>query len=221
MTKRALKFGRYSTASDGWTLAALTLAYPERRVCDVELPYADGSIDLMDAISDEPRYSVRELTATLELSGGTREERTAKIRKIINAYHGRTVHIGLPDDSDYLLTGRLSFAVQYNDRAHAAVNISAICQPWRNAAASRIVKATVSASAAVTVTLPNDGGKRLAPTITVDSDNDITITLENYTTVTLSSGTTVLPELQIPPGGTSCTLSGVGTVSFRYVEAIL
>ena len=46
MVKRALKFDSYSTADDGWTLAALSLTYPDRRATYVDIPLRDGSVDL-------------------------------------------------------------------------------------------------------------------------------------------------------------------------------
>lgn len=218
MTKRALKFGKYSTASDDWTLSALALTYPERRACNVELPYADGSIDLLESVSDEPRYSTRELTATLELSSGTRAERTAKLNALANAYHGRTVPITLPDDPDHWLSGRVHISVQCNDRAHAIVDIAATCQPWRTAWQSRTVEADLTSVSSIL--LPNSGGKRLVPSIEVVGTEDVTITLESDSW-TLSPGTSVLPEIQIPSGGITYGLSGSGIVRFHYVEALL
>lgn len=93
MVKRALKFDSYSTADDGWTLAALSLTYPDRRATYVDIPLRDGSVDLSLSLSDEPVYTTRELTATLELSVGTRAQRNAIISNLINRYHCRDVQI--------------------------------------------------------------------------------------------------------------------------------
>lgn len=219
MAKRALKFGNYSTASDGWTLSALSLTYPERRSNYVEIPCCDGEIDLSIVLGDEPKYTTRELTATLELSIGTRSQRDAIIRKLVNTYHGRDIQITLPDDADHTLTGRLYISVQYSTPAHAAIDIRAICQPWLIATASKLVVIDAT-EAAVSVQLPNAGSRREVPTITVSGSGDITITNDNDTW-TISPGTYILPDICVPPGGATYIISGVGQIKFSYEEAIL
>lgn len=219
MTKRALKFGDYSTASDGWTLSALSLSYPERRSNYVDVPGRDGSLDLSAILSDEPIYGTRELLATLELSAGTRAQRNDLVRKLINAYHGRDVQITLPDDPDHTLTARPTFSIQYHTAAHVAVDINAVCQPWRIAKASKAIIAD-AAAAALAVQLPNNGSRTEVPEITVTGTADITIVHE-ASTWTVSPGTHILPDLRIPAGGITCSISGAGQIKFAYEEAIL
>ena len=50
---------------------------------------------------------------------------------MVNKLHGQRVKIWLPDDANHYLVGRLSVVMEYNDMAHAAVNVSAACEPWK------------------------------------------------------------------------------------------
>ncbi len=134
MIKRRFIFGEYPTADYGWTLTGWRLSSPEVKTNYVNKPGGDGSWDLSTALTDGiPKYSDRTLTATFELSEGDREYREIIIRDMVNTLHGQRVHITTPDDDGYHLVGRVFVAREYSDLAHAAVTVTAVCEPWKYA----------------------------------------------------------------------------------------
>jgi hypothetical protein len=66
--------------------------------------------------------------------------------------------------------------------------------------------------------LTNNG--RLAVTPKVDVYGEVTLKYNSYTQL-LSTGTYYLPDLFLTPGVKEVGISGSGTVSFSYREAVL
>lgn len=222
MVKRTLVLGDYDTARDGlWTLSALTLSDPEYQSKFTEIPGRDGPLDQSTVLTDGiPRYGSRTLTATLESSEGTREEREVRISKMINALDGRRMNIIHPDHPQHYLTGRVSVQYGYNDMAHGAVTVTAICDPWLYATIERMY--TVEASETVQLLgLNNDGRRIVYPEVTVSGEGASVLLVYGDTSVTLAAGTYKLTGLTLNPGVTPVNYSGAGTIQITYREAVL
>ncbi len=227
MAKRAIKFGDYDTAVTGlWTLTGWTLSSPEQQTNFIEVPgRRSGLLDLSTAMTDgEPIYNSRTLKATFESSEGTRLEREARINTMLNTLDGYSMKIVLPDDSTHYMVGRVTVKKNYNDNAHAAVEVSAVCEPWRyNATRQRIGHSFASVKVAgIRITI---GGRSPAtPTVEViDADSEgVTVQYEGYSWV-LSTGTYVLTPIVFLPGVThEFRVSGqAGTLRFYWSEGEL
>lgn len=134
MEKRGLTIGTYNTAEQLWTLTGWELSAPEYQENFLNVPGRDGVLDLSAALTNgAPTYHSRTLTVKLECSEGTRLEREAAINTMANWLDGWRLDIVLPDDPGHYITGRVSVAKEYNDNAHAAVTVTAVCDPWRYA----------------------------------------------------------------------------------------
>ena len=218
MEKRKIIIGDYNTADDGWTLAAWTLGPAVLKTKYEQKPFGDGSWDLSTALTDGiPRYNDRELTVTLELSEGTRLEREEIIRRMVNLLDGLRWEIRLPDDDQHHVVGRVQVVREYNDLAHAAVTVTATCEPWKYANAETVVTLTATA-AKQTATLYNRGKRAVVPTLTVTGS----VLLEYGTSsLAMSTGRRQWPELLLTTGSLGVTYSGDGTVSIAYREAVL
>ena len=157
---RKIVFGTYDTHLNGpWTLTGLELAPAEHRTQFVEVPGRDGELDLSTALTDgAPRYGNRELVATFERSDGTRLMREAAINTMVNWLDGWRMDIRLPDDDLHYLTGRVHVAKNYNDQAHAAITVTAVCDPWRYNNHETVVSVTAGADPAEAM-LTNAGRK--------------------------------------------------------------
>jgi len=220
MERRKLVIGTYDTDLNGpWTLASWELSKAEHRSEMVTVPGRDGELDMSTALTDgEPRYSSRTLTATLERSDGTRLEREAAINTMINWLDGWRVDIRLPDDDGHYLTGRVSVGKDYNDTAHAAVSLTATCDPWRyndNETVHRLTAGTEELRARLT----NGGRRTVIPSITI-TGGTVLLKYGAYSWA-LSDGVYQLPDLVVPQGGTEVLYSGTGQISFTYREAVL
>ena len=221
MKKRAFIFGAYNTATEGWTLTSWKLSPPVLKSQYVDKPGGDGSWDLSTALTDGlPRYEDRTLTATFELSTGDRASREAIIRNMVNTLSGQRVNISTPDDTDYYLTGRVSVAREYNDLAHAAVTVTAVCEPWKYAYAETVIALAVT-SEERTVDLFNGGSRTVVPLIKVAGVGTFVYLSYGDSTLALSPGTHQWSDLLLTPGSHILTYHGGGTLTISYREAVL
>lgn len=219
MQKRKIIIGDYDTAVHGWTLTGWTLAAAEQKTNYIDKVNGDGSWDLSTVLTDGlPVYKDRKLTAVLECSEGTRKEREGVIRHMINLLDGMTWEIKLPDDEYHHLMGRVHVVRDYNDLAHAAVTLTAVCEPWKYADTETVV-ALVAFTVKQTVKLYNRGRRAVIPTLTVQGSS---VLLEYGTGSTaLAAGTYRWPNLMLTTGAHTLTYSGSGSVVITYREAVL
>ena len=217
-TKRKIIFDDYDTAVNGlWTLAACYLSEAEPVTNLVEIPgRVDGPLDASTALTGDIQYQPRTLEVTLESSEGTRQDRKKKIDYMVNKLHGQRVKIWLPDDGLHYLLGRLSIVEEYNDHAHASVNVTATCEPWKYDNDELVNKVTLT-STAKPVVLSNDR-RTVCPVITVQGSLKLVF---NSITYTLSTGTYKFPDLILRQGDQTVNVSGTGSVTFTYRKAVL
>lgn len=221
MTQRKIIFGSYDTAVQGWTLTGWTLSAAAYKSNFVSVPGRDGDLDLSTALTDGvPRYGNRTLTATFECSEGSRLDREAKIDTMVNWLDGWKMDILLPDDDAHYITGRLQVVKDYNDSAHAAVTVTAVCDPWRYNNYETSIVLTAGETEQVGL-LPNAGRRTVVPVLTVSGDDAEVLLVFGSASWALSAGTYQLPDLVVNQGGASITYSGTGTLTFTYREALL
>lgn len=222
MEKRKIIFGTYDTADTGLlTLTGWEFSPAVPQTNYVGIPGRNGSLDLSFALTDGvPVFDSRTLTATFETSEGTRLERDARFKQMVNWLNGWSMQIWLPDDDSHYITGRVSVAVEYNDVAHGAVTVTAVCDPWRYSSEETTVTLTAGETAQ-TATLTNVGRAQLAPTLTITGDDaSVLLTYGEYSWA-LGAGVYVLPDLILLQGDNALTYSGTGTVQLTYREAVL
>jgi len=218
--ERRIILGDYDTFANGqWILSDWSFSEPVYKDSFVAVPGRSGDLDLSTTLTDgEPVYNNRTLTVALESSDGTRDDRKARIDSMINLLDGRRMQITLPDEDTCYIYGRIHVAQNYNDPALASVTVTANCDPWRYA--KDLTTQTITATSTATAyTLTNAGRRTVVPTLVV-AGGDVTIVQGTYTT-TLSAGTYILPDITVPTGGATITVSGSGTLTVTYREASL
>lgn len=219
MEKRKLMLGDYDTAENRWTLAKWDFSPPEYKSYVVDVPLSDIAIDLSTALTDgEPRYNPRTMTATLESSEGDRLTRESRISDMVNRLDGLRMNIILPDDPNHYITGRVRVARQYNDMAHCAVALTALCEPWRYAADEISVDLSGSGISR-SLTLANNGRRSVVPLITVTS-GELQLSYGGSSRV-MAVGQYKLPDLYLTTGEHAITVGGVCTATLVYREAVL
>lgn len=222
MEKRALILGTYHTNYDGlWTLAALQLTDPEPQTHFQEVVGRDGPLDFSTVLTDgEPRYGGRTLTATLESSEGNRQDRQDRISAMVNALNGWRLDIQHPDYPAHYLSGRVYVKQEYNDNAHAAVTVTATCDPWLYSLTERTYTVT-AAKEEQSLLLVNAGRRAVVPNVVIaGTDADILIKFGGVS-LALGPGTYMLPDLLLRTGNTQIKYSGQGTAKITYREAVL
>ena len=219
MADRKIIIAGYDTAANGWTLASCNLSSAVAIESYAQVPGRSGRLDLSTVLTDgEPCYDNRTFTARLETSEGTRLERETRIDALMHTFHGRRWNIFLPDDTSHYITGRISITKEYNDNAHAAVTIKANCDPWRYSTQQKTIMVR-ALSTEQTVSLSNNGGMPVIPTVTVTEDS-VTLSGEGWSRV-LTKGTYTLPDLYMKQETIEVTYKGSGDITFAYREAVL
>lgn len=221
MIKRTIVFGSYDTAAHGWTLTGWKLAAAEQKTNYIDKPGGDGAWDMSTALTGGiMRYANRQLTASFESSEGDRLSREDEIRRMVNELDGRVWDIQLPDDPFHHVTGRLHVVREYNDPAHAAVTVTATCEPWKYANAEIVVTLT-AATTAQTARIVNNGRRAVVPTLKVTGSGASVQLTYGMATMTLTAGEYQWPDLLLTPGAHDLTYSGKGTLTITYREAVL
>ena len=226
MEKRRLVIGNYDTAADGqWTLAALTLTKAAQVQTFVSVPGRAAPLNLSTYLTDgQPYYDNAHLDAILESSEGDRLARKSRIDLMVNYLDGQTVNIYLPDDPDHYLVGCVQVNKEYNDLAHCAVRVSAVCDPWLYAAAETVVHLEATETEQ-TAQLLNYGRLAVVPAVVTTGEVRIQYGASSWA---LSAGEHYLPDLFLTPGKGlglpgvhNITYSGAGSITITYREAVL
>ena len=217
MTRRAFYFDKWNTWHD-WrcTLTAKDLTPPKPKTKLVSVEGAHGSLDLTEALTGEPVYETREASASFMCSEGTHREREVLLRRITAAIHGRRLPIIDPDDPEHYLLGRVTIKKAVNSAAYLSFETEATCDPWRYAVEETVRQVPVSGT--VSAVLNNDGDLTICPTLVVDGTVDIEY--DGYV-IRKMSGTYKVADLRLRNGANVLTLTGHGSVTFLYREAVL
>lgn len=226
MSKRQLILGTYKTAEDGlWTLASCKIKKASQVQNFVSVPGRFAPLNLSTALTDgEPYYGNATLEAVLESSEGTRDERQGVIAGLTQILDGREIRIVHPDWPDHYLIGTVQVTKEYNDPAHARVKLTAICEPWFYGV-QEFEEQFLLSDEPEQIMLFNTGQLGVHPKVGVEDELNIS-TLDGTKSVTLSAGTHYIPWLYLPGLRNTDALkrfniSGSGTVTFTYREAVL
>ena len=215
---RGINIDEYHTATDwGLILNEKSIAPPEPKYIKVSVDGRDGDLNLSRALTGDLHYNNRPLSFAFLLVDGTQGEREEKLNDIINLVHGTERKIILPEDQMYYFVGECTISDVKNDKAYGSFRLNVDGDPYRYAI-NETKRAITLTSTATEIVLVNLGRKRLVPTIEVSES----VTLEfSDSTATLGAGTFKLANLSLPTGSTTLRVSGSGSVTFSYREAVL
>lgn len=217
MNRRYFTLDKYNTWYD-WhcTLTEKSVPPAEPKENYVEIDGADGALDFTEALTGETPYANRPVSAHFMCSEGTHKDRVALLRKIRTALHGRKIQIIEPDDQDHFFLGRVKITEEIFHGAYVEFTIDATCDPWRYAINETNRRADVSGS--VDVVIHNHGDRTVVPVLTVTGSVAVTW---NGSTMQLAAGSYKMADLRLRRGANVVRLSGSGSVTFTYREAVL
>lgn len=157
----------------------------------VDVPGADGSVDLTEVLGVGVKYADRELVWTFALYPGA--DWYATQAAVSNALNGLACHIVLDDDPSWYYDGRLSVTDHTSDRLLRQITVKAICRPYKRA----ITETTVSRDD-LTTSYKNltcaFGAMELVPEFTLGQETTLKI---GERTVTLSAGVATIPDIKL------------------------
>lgn len=183
----------------------------------IDIPGADGSVDMSELPGGRVVYNDRTLTWTYALYPG--DDWNEKHREVSNALNGRRCQITPDDDPDWYYTGRLVVRQYNTDRALRQITVEAICNPWILKLDPTVVKKDITPEF-LAIILSNEK-KPAVPTIEVSVASTIRW---GDATAEIPAGTFTSLDIELQEGDNVLeikTVSGTGTVTITYQEGSL
>ena len=208
---------------------------PDVKTNYVDIPGADGHIDLSEALSGEPLYKNRSGSTTFYVMNGYKPWEHI-YSEIMNYLHGQKMQVYLEDDPFYYYEGRFSVNTWRSEKSRSEIVIDYNVAPYKLYRFSSAEKwlwdpfdflsgivreydnLTVDGTYVLTVV---GGRKSVIPNFIVtleNTDNPILLTWPKNPDVVFSlyNGTNKLPDLKILDEIVELTFKGKGTVSVDY-----
>jgi len=215
--ERAFIFDKFNTWHD-WklVLTSKSIPYPTPNENYIKLDGMSGSLDLSEALTGEITYSDRTISASFWTDYGNRNERVERFKEIRSELHGRKVAIIEPDDPTHYFLGRIKIKESKHLLAYSELVIEATCEPWRYAVVD--CEKHIDVDSEKIVIIRNYGDKTLLPEIAVTGEVNVTF---NGSTLTLDEGEYRIAGLRLKRGSNVIGLTGNGSITFAYREAVL
>lgn len=182
----------------------------------IDVPGADGSIDLTES-HGEVRYSDRECTFKFTVHPLDISAWEDKQTEVSNLLNGKVFKITLDKDDEFYYQGRCTVKEYTSNKNIKQITVAAKVKPYKYKQNLTIVTAALS-STPKTLNILN-GRKSVSPTIECSSNN--TVISFGDATFNLNAGTHKILDIRFVEGNNQVTVSGSGTVAFRYQEADL
>lgn len=180
---------------DRWGLAVtdeFTLSPPEPKTYQIDVPGADGCIDLTEALAGDVSFSNRTQTFHLLYCGGEVGFEQVKTA-LSNFLHGRAFAYTLSWDPGYTYTGRFSVDEYASSLAYGTVSLTVDAEPYK----LRQHKTVRVAASGGTVAVLECGRKRQSPRVTCSRECVVTW---DEGSVRLQAGSWSVPGLWITEG---------------------
>lgn len=199
-------------------LADLKIEDPKRKTDYIDIPGADGSLDLSDEPQGRPVFQDRNISFTL--FKGVDDVSLEAIRSaLLTNYHGKKVSLVLPSDDSHHFDGviELGGLSGYNS---GKIPVKMRAAPYR--LKNTITTVTKAINRTGTITLTNEG-KPVTPKFSTNAAISVSWTKDGQShTVSLPSGNNqYITSLQLDAGSLTLSISGSATVSVEYLEGRL
>ena len=128
-----VRIGEKHTLKDwnlGWTM--INLGFPEAKTYEQEVPGADGTVDLTEAIcAGDVKYKNRSLSLEFEAPDRDFFEWANLISEIANYLAGKRLKIILDNDPGFYYIGRLKIDAEKTDRELSTITLSGDVDPYK------------------------------------------------------------------------------------------
>ena len=211
MKLKGVKFGNYHSWRDfSLILGDKTIGAAEAKTAEVEVPGADGVLDITEYFGDI-NYKNRSLQFVFSTIV-PQKEFLKLFSKIQNAIHGKKIRIILDDDPDFYYIGRVTVSEWKANKNVGELTIDCDCEPYKYKVYETMITEEISGTKEIVL---NNLRRRVNPVITTSAQMNI---LFNDTSYMLSAGTWTIPEIYLVAGKNHLTVSGNGTIEFKYQE---
>lgn len=200
-------------------LSAVDIPPAQPKVSYVDIPGADGSVDLTEA-HGEVKFSDREITLTFTMNpAGNLSEAawTEKKTEVSNLLNGRSMKITLDKDDEFYWLGRCTVNSYKSDRRVRQIVVTAKVSPYKYKQTETAIRFNLTETPK-TVSIINSR-KSVCPFIECTDDNT-KVTFKNAT-FAMDAGVHKFLDIVFVMGSNQLSISGTGTVTFRFREGEL
>ena len=234
----SITFGDKNTWDD-WHLIPSTRPLfnpPDVKTHIVDIPGANGQIDLTESLTGYPLYENRTGSIEFYVANGY-EDWSVLYSKIMNYLHGKRMRATLEDDRYFYYEGRFEVNKWESDKWWSKITIDYDVYPYKKEPNSSIEpwlwdpfdfeygiirdysELVVDGSLSLEILGRQEP---IVPEITVDSDSGSGMTVKvGSKTYELSEGVNVNPNIVIGEANVTLVFTGNGTVSVNYQGGML
>lgn len=207
------EFGFYDTGHDGVS--------PELQYEFVKILGADGTVDISEQDGAVFFNSVdRELRFEKVTRVSNIDDVDAEAKRLRRAFIGKEGKIIFDNDPDFYIWVRIKKVdVTCEEQGRIVATFHVHQQPYRYMVRETVVSKVINSSGVVNL---YNSMKAVSPYVTVDSQMTLAYTIRGTSyTATVSAGTHIVDTLVLYEGITSITVTGSGTISFKYRQGML
>jgi phage-related protein len=210
---KGIRFGAFHSYNDlKLILSKKEMGSPAVKVQQVDIPGADGNLDLTDFFG-EPKYE--NVTHRFDFSTAFPQEGfITQFSRIKNMLHGMKKRVILDDDPLYFWIGRCHVSSFTSEKGIGTISVEVDCEPYKYKIDHTVMAYAVNGTQTINLT---NARKRAVPEVQVFTDTNITVDFRGNTW-TLGKGNYTLPELELTAGDNPVTLTGTGTITFVWQE---
>lgn len=214
---KGITFGEFHSYRDlRLILSEKEIGAPSVKTKLVEIEGADGSIDYTDFF-DGPKYG--DVTHKFTFSTIVpRSDFLTQYSEVKNALHGQKLRIVLDDDPSFYYVGRCYVSSFTDEKGIGKITVECECEPYKYKQTKTVVTRAVDGTDTIVLT---NSKKRAVPLVTITTDTSLNIVFQTYNVWDLGSGSYALPELELAEGANVVTVTGAGSITFEWQEAML
>lgn len=212
---KGVKFGSlHSFYEWGLILSEKEIGSPKPKTMEVDIAGGDGVLDYTEYFGGV-KYENRQLSFKFSKMNIVPDGFLALFSVVQNALHGQKTKIVLDDDPANYYFGRVMVNEWKANKRVGEIVIDVDAEPYKLKVAETVVMQAVTDSAEITLT---NSRMPVVPEITTTAA--MTIVFGSYTAA-VEAGTFRLPELQLTEGQNTVTVTGEGSITFKYRQGSL
>ena len=194
-----------------------TVPPPELVENFIDIPGANGQLDLTEILNGFPTYKSREaeFDFILDPAGWSLEEAYTSIS---NYLHGQRRRVVLADDPDWYYEGRIVVSAAQPGAQYSTIRFRCILDPFKYSVTpiEGLSGLTVDGTRTVTFSIGSSPMRQM-PRITSSAAMSAAFSWNGGTAVTvpIAEGTYKYPGIVLGPGTNTLTFTGTGTVSIE------
>lgn len=227
-----VRIGDKKTFDDyGLRLENITIGFPETKTNLIDIPGADGSLDLSEILGDVV-YKNRKIELGFDAFGAY-DEWHLLCTNLANYLHGKKMRVILDTDPYYYYTGRLELSTKKSNDTLHTITLEGTMDPYKYELQSSLEEwlwdpfsfrvgiirryKDLKVDGSLVLTIPGLK-KSIIPTITASTSMSVQFEGSSYA---LKQGINKVYRIVLKEGENQLTFTGTGTVSVDYRGGIL